>query len=98
MIDLKEYQKKVLQNKLDKFGKPIIDREFCLTYGELNEAFDSYLRNDGHIGEELADVVIYLLGISEIFGIDLEEEIKNKVSINADRKYVFEHNKAIKIS
>lgn len=29
-------------------------------------------KND--LGEELADVVIYLLGISEILGIDLEKK------------------------
>ena len=37
--------------------------------------------------EELADVVIFLMGISEILGIDLEEEIENKIKKNAKRKY-----------
>ena len=39
------------------------------------------------MGEELADVAIYLLGLSEILGIDLEEEIQKKVYKNSKREY-----------
>ena len=39
------------------------------------------------LGEELADVVIYLLGLSEILGIDLEDEIQKKVYKNSKREY-----------
>ena len=42
-------------------------------------------KND--LGEELADVVIYLLGISEILGIDLEKEILYKTNKNIHREY-----------
>ncbi len=38
-------------------------------------------------GEELADVAIYLLGLSEILGIDLEDEILKKVYKNSKREY-----------
>ena len=37
--------------------------------------------------EELADVAIFLLGISEILGVDLYEEIIKKMNINANREY-----------
>ena len=40
-----------------------------------------------HLGEELADVAIYLLGLSEILGINLEDEIQKKVCKNAKREY-----------
>ena len=40
-----------------------------------------------HLGEELADVAIYLLGLSEILGIDLEDEIQKKVYKNSKREY-----------
>lgn len=40
------------------------------------------------LGEELADVVIYLLGLSEILGINLEQEILNKMEKNEKRQYV----------
>lgn len=34
-----------------------------------------------------ADVAIYLLGLSEILGIDLEDEIQKKVYKNSKREY-----------
>ncbi|MDE6133728.1 MAG: hypothetical protein K2G04_10220 [Oscillospiraceae bacterium] len=40
-----------------------------------------------NIGEELAYIAIYLMGLSEILGIDLESEIEKKASINKDRVY-----------
>ena len=39
------------------------------------------------IGEELADVAIYLFGLSEMLGIDLYKEIEKKIEINKSRKY-----------
>ena len=36
---------------------------------------------------ELADVAIYLLGLSEILNIDLEDEILKKVYKNSKREY-----------
>ena len=43
--------------------------------------------------KELADVAIFLLGISEMLGNDLGEDIVKKMAINAKRKYV--HGKKI---
>ena len=39
------------------------------------------------LGEELADVAIYLLGLSEVLDFDLEDEIMKKVSKNERRVY-----------
>ena len=97
MLDLKSLQTEVYQNKVDHgFNVENVDREFCFTYGELHEAFESYLKKDGNVGEELADVVIYLLGISEILRVDLELEIMKKIERNKDRKYVKVGNAFVK--
>ncbi len=53
----------------------------------MAEAYDAYRKKNNDIGEELADVVIYLLGISEILGIDLEKEILYKINNNVHREY-----------
>lgn len=88
MIDLKKIQKDIYQNKLDKgFNTTDINKEFCYTYGELGEAYDAYRKKKNDLGEELADVAIYLLGLSEMLEFDLEEEITKKILKNEKRKY-----------
>ena len=87
-MDLKKLQKEIYQNKVDKgFNTTDINKEFCLLYGEVGEAYDAYRKGKDDLGEELADIAIYLLGLAEILGKELEEEIKNKVQINKNRKY-----------
>ena len=87
-MDLKKLQKEIYQNKVDKgVNTTDVNKEFCLLYGEVGEAYDAYRKGKDDLGEELADIAIYLLGLSEILGKDLEEEIKNKVQINKNRKY-----------
>ena len=62
MIELKKLQKQIYQNKLNKhFNVTDVSMEFALTYGELGEAYEAYWKKKGNVGEELADVVIYLL-------------------------------------
>lgn len=97
-MDLKKLQKEIYQNKLDKgFNTTDVNKEFCLLYGEVGEAYDAYRKGKDDLGEELADIAIYLLGLSEILGKDLEEEIKNKVQINKNRKYKDVNGAKIKI-
>lgn len=87
-MELKKIQKDVYQNKVEKgFNVTDVNKEFCLLYGEVAEAYDAYRKKKDDLGEELADVAIYLLGLSEILGIDLEEEIKHKVEKNKKRVY-----------
>ena len=88
MVDLKKLQKEIYQNKVNKgFNVTDVNKEFCLTYGELAEAYEAWRKKKDDLGEELADVTIYLLGLSEILGINLEEEIQKKVYKNAKREY-----------
>ena len=88
MVDLKALQAQVYENKVQHgFNLTNIEFEFCLAYGELAEAYQAYLKDKDHLGEELADVAIYLLGISETLGIDLEQEILKKIEKNRKRVY-----------
>ncbi len=91
MIDLNELQKKIYENKVKKgFNLTNISQEFCYIYGEVGEAFDAFIKKKDkeELGLELADVAIYLLGLSEILDISLEEMIEKKVKINENRVYV----------
>lgn len=88
MVDLKRLQKEVYQNKVDKgFNVTDIEKEFCLIYGEVSESYEAWRKKKDDLGEELADVAIYLLGLAEILGIDLEDEIQKKIYKNSKREY-----------
>ena len=63
-------------------------KQFCYMQGELSEAFEAYNKNLNTLGEELADVCLYILGFCEIKGIDLENEILKKLEVIKKRKYV----------
>ena len=87
-MDLKKVQEEIIENKKNKgFNTTDLNKEFCLLYGEVAEAYDAYRKGKDDLGEELADVAIYLLGLSELLGKNLEEEIMNKMKINKNRKY-----------
>ena len=88
MVDFTKLQRDVYQNKINHgFNVTDINFEFCLAYGEMGEAYSAWLKKKDDLGEELADVVIYLMGISEILGINLESEIVNKIKKNKKRVY-----------
>ena len=87
-MDIKKTQEEIIQNKINHgFNTIDIAKEFCLLYGEVGEAYEAYRKKKSDLGGELADVAIYLLGISELLGFDLEKEIKDKMEINKNRVY-----------
>lgn len=88
MIDLKETQKEIMRNKIEKgFNTTDVALEFCRAHEELSEAFSKFHKNQDGVAEEFADVAIFLLGMAEILGFDLEKEIAEKVQKNKNRVY-----------
>jgi NTP pyrophosphatase (non-canonical NTP hydrolase) len=88
MVDLKELQKEVMRNKVEKgFNLTDISLEFCRAYEELSEAFSKYNKGQDGVAEEFADVMIFILGMCEKFGFDLEKELVAKIEKNKMRKY-----------
>ena len=88
MKTIRELQTEAYQNKLDKgFNVTDVNLEFCLTYGELAEAHEAWRNTRPDVGEELADVAIYLMGLAEILGVDLQAGVERKVSKNRRREY-----------
>ncbi len=91
MVDLKALQKEVMRNKVEKgFNTTDVAREFCRAYEELSEAFSKHDKNQHGVAEEFADVVIFILGMCEKMGFDLEKELVRKIEINKNRKYIKE--------
>lgn len=98
MIDLKEKQKEVYQNKIDKGFSLDPNFNFNLLYGEVGEAFEAYYKKHDDLGSEFADIVIYVMGLCETLGIDLEDELIKKIDKNKNRKYKKENGAFIKIT
>ncbi len=89
MIDLKKVQKEIMQNKIEKgFNQHNIALEFCRAHEELSEAFSKYNRNQDGVAEEFADVAIFILGMCEELGYNLEKELVSKIKKNKLRKYI----------
>lgn len=85
---MENIQKRIWDNKVKhNFNTTNVYQEFCYLYGEVAEAFDDWYKKKGHVGEELADVAIYLFGLSEMLDIDLLDEINKKMDINEKRVY-----------
>ncbi len=95
-MNTQEIQKTIYANKVKKgFNISDIPLEFAYLYGEVGEAFEAWRKKHDDLGEELADVAIYLLGMSEILSIDLGSEIERKMEKNAKR--VYEHHNGISV-
>jgi MazG nucleotide pyrophosphohydrolase domain len=87
-VDFAIAQGRVWQNKLDKgFGTTDVPLEFCLLQAEVAEAFEAWHRGRDNLGEELADVAIYLLALAEMTGIELGVAVEAKMARNEGRQY-----------
>jgi hypothetical protein len=88
-LEIRSAQKLTWENKLAKgFNTSEVPLEFCLLQGEIAEAFDAWRRSREDLGEELADVAIYLLSLAEMTGVDLQAAVEEKLVKNAARRYV----------
>lgn len=84
----KKMQEEIMQNKKNKgFNTTCVKTDFLLMYTEVAEAYEAWLKQKDDFGEELADVVIYLMSIAEMNGLDLGEEVEKKMAKNKGRKY-----------
>lgn len=87
-MNISDVQSRAWANKLAK-GLSIenVPFEFALAYGELSEAFDAWRKNLDDLSHELADALIYVTCIATMCGIDLDQAVQEKLSINESRIY-----------
>lgn len=89
MLDVKHLQEEIMANKASKgFNTTDIPLEFMLLTGEVSEAFDAWRKKKSDLGEEIADIMIYLFGLAKMLNVDLENELVAKIEKNRERKYV----------
>lgn len=79
---------KAWENKVAKgFNTTDVPLEFCLLISEVGEAFDAWRKNPAGMSEELADIAIFLFGLAEMTGADLQDAIESKLAVNQAREY-----------
>ena len=87
LVDIRAAQRLVDENKRAKGFNRDVPTEICLLQGELTEFFQAWRRGEDGIGEELADVMIFTLGLASILDIDLDAQVEAKITKNAGRRY-----------
>ncbi len=92
-MEIKEAQQLAWANKIAKgFNTNNVPLEFMLLHGEIAESFQAWRRAQPDLGEELADVALYLFALAEMNGVDLDGEIERKITKNAHRRYSKDSN------
>jgi hypothetical protein len=87
-VDIRSGQMLAWDNKIAMgFNTTDVPLEFCLLQSEVAEAFDSWRKGRVDVGEELAGAAIFLFGLAQMTGVDLNEEIEAKIAKNTGREY-----------
>lgn len=87
-MDLHRAQQEAWANKLaHEFNTTDVLADLRRVRGEVDEAEEAWRQGGKGFGSELADVVIYALGLFEMTGLDGSAEIESKLAVNAARRY-----------
>lgn len=88
-LTLRQIQKRIWDNKVKKgFNTTDISKEFLYLTEELGEAVKAYRKeNNDELAEEIVDIIIYSIGLVEMLGKDVYEEIIKKMEKNEKREY-----------
>ncbi|WP_405775488.1 hypothetical protein OG241_09250 [Streptomyces sp. NBC_01390] len=85
-MDLGSLQRIAWDNKVLKgYNTTDVPVEFCMLQEKAAAAFTAWRKEQEPLGEQLADVVLYVASIAEMTGLDLQHEVKTKVDKNAAR-------------
>lgn len=84
----RELQQTIMAHKCRQgFNTTDVSLEIHLLQKEVAEFFDAWRKKEDGQGAELADIGVFLLSLAEMIDVDLGEEIRRKMAINAKRRY-----------
>lgn len=87
-MEISHAQKLAWDNKIAKgFNTTDVGLEFGLLTAEVGEAFTAWRKHLPDLGEELADIVLYAMALSQMTGINLDTEVERKIAKNRARVY-----------
>lgn len=88
VLDIGDAQKLAWENKnLKGFNTTDVALEFGHLTAEVGEAFTAWRKGLPDLGEELADVFLYLAALAQMNDVDLGSEVARKIEKNAHRTY-----------
>lgn len=89
MTGIREVQERAWANKLAKgFNTDDVALEYCYLIKEVAEAIDAWQAGDAPaLADELADVVIFVGGLAQMAGVDLEQAVAVKLVVIEKRQY-----------
>ena len=88
MIDLKELQKEIMRNKIEKgFNVTDVALEFCRAHEELSEAFSKFSRSHPVLPRNSPMWRFFYSGCRKFSVLTFEKELVRKIEINKNRKY-----------
>jgi len=83
-VDIRSAQALTWADKIAKgFNMTDVPLEFCLLSREVAEAFDAWRQERSQLPEELADIAIFLFGLAEMTGVDLQDAVEVKLASQA---------------
>ncbi|MFY9888763.1 MAG: hypothetical protein WAK71_10680 [Streptosporangiaceae bacterium] len=87
-MEIGDVQRLAWENKLAKgFNVSDVALEFGLLTAEVGEAFTAWRKRQPDLGDELADVLIFITSVAEMTGVDLNAAVQRKLATNARREY-----------
>lgn len=85
-MDFHSLQQSTWENKLRKgYNTTDVPLEICMLQEKAAAAFTAWRRGEHRLGEELADVILYVTSIAEMTGLDLDREVTSKIEKNYAR-------------
>ncbi len=77
-MEIREFQLLIRDIYLDRDTRRGADKTFLWLLEEVGELTRAYRRKERNLGQEMADVVAWLVSSANLLGIDLESEIRQK--------------------
>ncbi len=77
-MEIREFQELIRQIYMTRDAKRGPDATFLWLLEEVGELTRAYRRKEEHVGEEMADVLAWLISVANLLGIDLESEVLKK--------------------
>lgn len=85
-MELCSVQQVTWDNKVRKgYNLTDLPLEVCMLQEKAAAAFTAWRKGQGPLGEELADIVLYVASIAEMTGLDLDHEVTTKIEKNCAR-------------